>query len=414
MFRSRTISQTFFQLVARMFSTVVNFILIFLVARRFGSDGLGSYNKVFSFIAFFALFVDFGLNSVFIKLTDYKKRFMSLLLLRLFLSLLFLIILQPFLFLLPFNPVNQTGFSLMEKIYIEIIGFSLVLYSFIHSFMAIVQKERVYERTIFPQILFAGVVLSVGMIGYYTNNLLLFFLATIFGLLAQIFGLTRALRLYFNRKADQYQLIFSDIRASIKDLFRKSIPVGATLFLNSLYVRIDVFLLALFRPTADVGVYTLAYKFFEFPLIFSFFIMNALYPQMVQVYKNGIRELQIFIIKRMGWIIGFAFVLTILAYFSAPFIVFIKNDFVGSISVFRVLSLSYPIFFASNLLLWMIIALNRENILPAVYFISLMVNMLLNMIYIPRYGYIASAWITVFTEGLVLVMFSYYTARIRE
>lgn len=411
---SRTILQTIFQFIARIFSTSANFILLLLVARKFGSDGLGSYNKVFSFIAFFVLFVDFGLNSIFIKLPDYRKRFVSLISLRFILSFVLLIILQPLLFVLPYNPVTQTGFSLIEKMYIEIIAFSLILYSFIHSFMAVIQKERIYEKAIIPQIIYAVIVLMTAVAGFQSRSLSLFFVATIVGLVGQIVSLAFLLRFVFLKASRMYTISFANIKPFMTDLLKRSIPIGTTLFLNSLYVRVDVFILALLRPTGDVGVYTLAYKFFEFPLIFSFFIMNSLYPQMVMSYQIGIKNLNVFIKNRMWKMIAFSVLLSIIAFVFAPLITLIKGDFIGSVSAFRILALSYPIFFFSNILLWTIITVNKEKILPLVYLVSLVMNILLNILLIPRYGYIASAWITVFTEGLVLIMFGYYTARVKD
>lgn len=409
--KTRAISQTLFQLIARIFSTFANFVLILLIARKFGSGGLGSYNKVFSFIAFFTLFIDFGLNSIFIKLEDYKKQFITLIVLRLFLSLLLIFVLQFILFFLPYDELTMSGFSFLEKIYIEIISLSFILYSFIYSLMAIVQKERVYERAIIPQVLFSIFLLIIGFIGYESNNFLLFFIATLIGLLVQIISLALSLKSIF-KKDKGYRLLIKNIFIEVKELLVRSIPIGATFFLNSLYVRVDVFILALLKPNSDVGIYTLAYKFFEFPLIFSFFLMNTMYPQMVEANKDGKGTLLSFIKKRYLYILLFSLIITILAYISAPLIGLIKKDFLESINTFRVLLLSYPIFFTSNILLWMIITVNKEKILPFIYGLSLVVNAGLNWIFIPKYSYISASWITIFTEMIVLVSFGLYIIRV--
>jgi len=82
----------------------------------------------------------------------------------------------------------------------------------------------------------------------------------------------------------------------------------------------------------------------------------------------------------------------------------VKPEFSPSILPFRILSFSYPIFFLSNLFLWVIITKNKEKVLPFVYGSSLVLNVFLNLIFIPRYGYNASAAITVFSELFVLLM----------
>ncbi|HLL61372.1 MAG TPA: polysaccharide biosynthesis C-terminal domain-containing protein, partial [Candidatus Nitrosocosmicus sp.] len=53
---------------------------------------------------------------------------------------------------------------------------------------------------------------------------------------------------------------------------------------------------------------------------------------------------------------------------------------------------------------WVIITENKEKWLPIVYLLSLFINVVLNIIYVPKFGYTASALITVLSELIVLVL----------
>jgi O-antigen/teichoic acid export membrane protein len=97
---------------------------------------------------------------------------------------------------------------------------------------------------------------------------------------------------------------------------------------------------------------------------------------------------------------------------SAPVITLVRNDFAACIPVLRVLSLGLPFFFLSSLTMWILIARKKQMLLAFIYGFSMIVNMSLNVLYIPKFGYMAAAWITVASEALVLFMSGFYAIRL--
>jgi O-antigen/teichoic acid export membrane protein len=396
---------TFYQLIGRSLTTFANFIIILLIASSLGGFGLGQYNKVIAFVGIFSLLVDFGLNAVFLKVGTIHE--LSLLvILRLIIASIVFILIQPIIFILPYNKIIGSGFSFQEKIYIEIISLVLFLFAFSHSLNAIFQKYQRFDLTIFPNLVWAIISLSFGIYSFYTRKLFLFFLAMVFGLVGYVVTALVLIRRFLNVETTR-RVVSTDI-LFIKKMFKKSLPLAASLFLNLIYVRADVFILSILKPTIEVGIYTLAYKFFDFPLNLSFFIMGALYPVFLKSKKE---DKKIFYqqIKKSGLIIFiFSFFIFLFSFIGAPLIGLIKQEFYQSILPFRILSFSYPIFFLSNLFLWVIITEGKEKILPFIYGASLILNVVLNLIFIPQFGYNASAVITVFSELFVLTFFTFF------
>jgi O-antigen/teichoic acid export membrane protein len=197
----------------------------------------------------------------------------------------------------------------------------------------------------------------------------------------------------------------------MKGLFWVSAPLGITLLFNLVYFRVDSIILTLTRTTAEVGVYGLAYKIFELPLVIPTFFMNALYPVMLEHTVHGTRYTEseyISVLKKSAGLLFAGSLIVIGAlWIGAPIISFIRTDFVGGTQVLRVLALGLPFFFLSSLTMWTLIAKKKQTLLAVIYFISMIVNVLLNMIFIPRFGYMAAAWITVGSEGFVLAMSGY-------
>jgi O-antigen/teichoic acid export membrane protein len=68
---------------------------------------------------------------------------------------------------------------------------------------------------------------------------------------------------------------------------------------------------------------------------------------------------------------------------------------------FRILLLSLPFFFTTSFLQWTLITLGKQKYLMIVYFFSTLLNIVLNVIFIPQFSYVACATITVVSEGIV-------------
>lgn len=401
---ARLAKNTTYQLIARTLTTLANFVIILLVAKSLGSFGLGQYNKVFAFVGIFSLLVDFGLSATFLKVGKTRRHLFLLIFLRLVIAASIFLLIQPILYLLPYNEATQSGFSRPEKLYIQVVAVVLFLYAVIHSLYSIFQKKERFDLTIWPSFLYGVVALTIAFYSFLNKNLLFFFLATLVALLTQA-GLAYYLIVHFlnlkkgKKRSGQREVQF------IKKLFIKSLPLGTTLFLNVLYVRVDVLILSLLRSTSEVGIYSLAYKFFEFPLNLSHFMMTALYPVFLKLRKKGADEFYPQIKKSTLVIFIFALLATFFAFVLAPLISLIKQEFVLSVLPFRILVFSYPVFFLSNLFLWVTIAENREKILPFVYSLSLTLNLVLNLVFIPQFGYNAAAVVTVVSEFFVLLLF---------
>ena len=54
--------------------------------------------------------------------------------------------------------------------------------------------------------------------------------------------------------------------------------------------------------------------------------------------------------------------------------------------------------------MWILIAARKQHALVYIYGGSMVFNIALNMVFIPQYGYMAAAWITVASEALVLLV----------
>jgi len=54
--------------------------------------------------------------------------------------------------------------------------------------------------------------------------------------------------------------------------------------------------------------------------------------------------------------------------------------------------------------MWILIAKKKQMLLLKIYGISMIINIVLDVLFIPTYGYMAAAWITGICEAIVLAM----------
>ena len=58
--------------------------------------------------------------------------------------------------------------------------------------------------------------------------------------------------------------------------------------------------------------------------------------------------------------------------------------------------------------MWALIALKKHVLLAGIYGGGMILNISLNLFFIPVWGYMAAAWITVVSEGLVLLVSGFF------
>ncbi|KKR34096.1 MAG: Polysaccharide biosynthesis protein, membrane-associated [Candidatus Gottesmanbacteria bacterium GW2011_GWC2_39_8] len=403
--RTRTLvaTNTLAQIVGKFITAGVTFITTILIARYYGVSGYGEFTKITAFIALFYLVSDFGFNAIVLRLISEQPKkenyfFQNLLALRIVFSL-FVTGLAVFVaFFLPFNPVTFTGFTPLSKMGIFIMSFTILTQAIYTTANLIFQKNLRYDKSIIASSIgsIAGLLILLILLFYRTSLLLSLFSFVFGGILMAIVSLylIEALRkLKFETKIDF---------ALWKKIFKETLPLGLTLVFNLIYFRVDTFILTYFRSTFEVGIYGLAYKFFEFPLTIPTFFMNSLYPLLL--VESRIKNQESRIIKKSFHFLLFASLIFVsLCLFLSPLLTLIKPEFSSSVLPFKILSLSLPFFFLSSLFMWILISRGKQKLLMIIYSFTMILNIILNLIFIPTHGYIAAAIITGVSEAVVML-----------
>lgn len=385
------------QLIGKFIGAGTAFVVAFLLARRLGAEGYGDFTKITTFVAPFFLVADFGLNAIFLQKKESSSWWSHLVGLRLAISFILIFFALALLALLPQGTTQ--GYTGFVRLGIILFTPTILFQALVTTANAVFQKALRYDL--------ATVAIAAGSVA--TILLMLPGTAGVWSaILAVLVGtaVTAIVSFVLARRFTKLTGVALTTE-SLRHLFFPAIPLGATLLFNLVYFRADSFILTLVRSTGEVGIYGLAYKVFELPLVVPMFFMNAIYPLMLQEIsdkKEAISKRFMAIFKRsLFFLFLISFLLSLLTFVAAPFLAFIKSDFAASAPALRVLSLGLPFFFLTSLTMWTLIALKKQWTLAVIYGASMLLNILLNLWLIPLYGYMAAAWVTVGSEALVLV-----------
>jgi len=198
-----------------------------------------------------------------------------------------------------------------------------------------------------------------------------------------------------------------------KSLLKKSVPYGLALILNAIYFRIDSMLLLFMKGPEEVGVYGVAMKILEHFAIIPLYFMNSVLPVLTksikeksQKYKDVIRYSFDFLASMSAPLVvgGFILAFPIIFIISTPeFLSDIPNDFYGSDIALKILIFALAFQFLNILFAFILIALDKQTKLLYINAVGVMINISLNFIVIPAYGFRGAALTSVLSELYILI-----------
>lgn len=389
--------QTAWQLVGKVITSLSTIFILSLVSRKYGEQGTGIFTLSLTYLAFFYLLVDFGINAYILPYlkNDASLTERKLLGLRIVLSIVLMLI---SLVILPLLPFSRQEFN--QAIMFGVLS---ILFSGMYiSFNALFQSKLRYDLSIISSSI--GTIATTVLIylfigGDYPVSYLLF--ASMIGWI-----INSLLAAFFAGRYLPSVLPLID-KQFISKTLSSVWPISLTLLFNMIYFRLDTFILTSYKGFAEAGVYNLAYQVFQSALVLPTYIMNSYYPMMVTELSESRRSFFNSLKKVALIMVGLGVAGTVTAFLFSDFIINLIagfKGFSGSPGALKILSLGFPAFFVSSLLMWSLVSLKKYKELMIIYFVGLFLNFILNVIFIPSYSYIASSWITGISEYFILLL----------
>jgi len=388
-------TQTAWQVGGRFFGIIASFIVLGIVTHHYGKEGTGIFTQASTYLAFFFLVADLGLNGYFLpRLQQHPYEANQLFNFRLLWS--GVLILLVFL-LTPLLPFGNSQFNL--AVYLGAI--TILLSSITANTSLIFQAKLRYDLSNLAGVIGAFSMIPVILcLNYLKVPVSFLIIVTIVGwLINNIFSLLLVKKLY-QFKIEKVN--FSFITTTLKYAW----PITLTLLLNTVYFRIDSFILTSAKSFTEVGIYNVAYQVFQNAITIPTFIMNSFYPMMIMLFHENRKKFFYQLKIAAAGLFFLSLIGVVFTYFLSPWIINILAGpgFEGSNESLKVLAFGFPAYFLTALLMWVFVLLGKQKIMFWVYLFGLIFNVITNLIFIPQYSYLAASWITGISEYLILVL----------
>ena len=386
-----------FATLGRIIVNLIGIVIVGLMTRALGPERFGQYNAVFAYLFLFNVLADMGLYTLLVREISREGADESSITSKLFTFRLILIIASSVLaiavaLILPYTSLVRTG--------IAIASLSIICSSLVQVLMGVFQKHLALHwaaitdiATRLVQLLGIFLLISWGRAG-----IIPFIWVVVVAGFVQLF-----LSILFARRLIPFRL-----RIDIpywRSMLGESLPIAVSLIFVLLYFKIDTVMLSLMKPAYDVGVYSVGYKVLEVVIFFPAMYIGLIMPLLSKFANDSEKFKTIF--RRAFLVLAATAIPTVvgLIIFSKPIVGILGGaDFVRDAApALVILSFAVGIIFFGNLGGNAIIALGIQRRGMWIYGAGAVFNIIANLIFIPRYSYLAAAWATVATELLVTV-----------
>jgi O-antigen/teichoic acid export membrane protein len=384
---SRTLRNTALVMVARVFAQVVTLATFMLMNRHLAPSGYGLFTFVVNTTALVTVIIDLGFNTLFqreaARWPKHISRYLSKLLSgRLLFALVALIVLSGIL-----DAKKEASFIAPGFVMMVLASYQSLLRGTLYA----LQRLR-YESIaiVFESVVLLGAV-AVGAFTHQGPAFYLWAYALRYGLDCIYFVLVLTLG------------GFARIRLNLDVVFIinwawRGFPFALTFIITGIYFNIDVPLLTFIKGLTETGYYSSGYKLFSALLFLPQAVLSVLFP-VLSVSKSAHDQ------ERLVWAVGRFFKIlfmlgwpiTVGTWLLAPSFHFLYY-YPQSEPALRILAVGIVFMFVNNAFIGTLNAIDRQSSFTWAALWSMFVNVGLNLMVIPLFGYIGASWATVATE----------------
>jgi O-antigen/teichoic acid export membrane protein len=194
--------------------------------------------------------------------------------------------------------------------------------------------------------------------------------------------------------------------SAIRSMVRQALPFGILLLGFALYYRVDIIMLRWLRDESEVGLYSAAYRFLDTIIVLAASLGGPFFPRLSNLVGRDLQGVRDIIESSWKLLLAIGLPVTVITFFVAyPLMqVLFGNEFVNAGAFLQILIWgSLPILLIS-IPSHALNAADRVWVLAGVFGLSALVNVLANLLLIPRWGATGASLATVACEWLNLVL----------
>ncbi len=416
-------TNTIAQIAGKIITALISILLIKVLTGYLDVAGYGLYSKIYNYLSIFAVIADLGLYTITVReLTRYAddvkmiaKISGNILSLRTLSGILIIFLslsIAPFL----------TGYnSTMALIGIAIVSLFTLAGLINSSLMSYLQATLHTEFSLVANT--CGKMLTFGMILMFsvllfprsiTPDTTVFTVVMLAGLAGNI--VMTGLTWWYANKWQRVRFAWDS--EYIKHILRISLPYWLALFLWVIFFKVDIILLSILEPAdiadTSIALYALPMKIVEVGMMYGTIFLNSLLPVLTTAIEKKDSE-KVAKLTRHAFMLLFAggiaasgflalFAPWVIALISTPEFVTQTVMGYGSVDALRIVGWIFLVYFVSSLYTYILIARWQQQWMMYINAGIAILNIVGNIVFIPMYSFVGSAWVTLVTQILLLIL----------
>lgn len=386
--------------IAQFLTYVIGFFVAIYSARYLGVEGYGILSYALALAGILYLFTEIGLSTLSIREISRNKSLTqkytsNILVIKIGLALITMLI--------TIIIVNILNYPQSTANVIYIIMGSYIVNAITNIFSAISQGYEKMEYLALGSILNSiTMLIGVLLVRYYQLDIVIF---------ASIYLIDNTICLIYWILVSSRKFVLPKLEFDwdfSKKVVKESIPFAITSIFATIAFRIDSVMLSLLSGDIAVGIYTAAYKLMEVMIFIPTVYVTSIYPILSRFHISSKENLKFSFKKSFQYMIILSLPIAVGTTLLANDIINLiyGAEFTASIIALEIVIWAIPLIFFNNVLATSMASINKQRDAMNIIFFAMIFNIIMNLIFIPLYGFKGAAGVTVLTE---LFTFTFYS-----
>jgi O-antigen/teichoic acid export membrane protein len=402
--------------ISRIISLVLLFLAYTQLFRYLGAYNYGQFQFVLSYVTLFGVVIDFGIQQYVIKKIseepkDAKKYFHN------FLAIETVLAFAVYGIMVGIAYYNQYDPLVLKAIMVA--GLGAALHGLTYPFLAVITSFYDLKKTAFLNFLASIINVSVIFAAIY-------FHWSIVGLVTQqIIYAVLAIILYYRfiRRHIGNPEVVKGLRSLdyglVKNIFKAALPFALLVGFSTVYNRIDVILITKMLGYTQTGLYSVAYKLFDLMAFFPAVVSHSLYPLFASLISQGkLSEVRSTLERYLRFMIAVALPIGVGGMILAvPLITLLTGSEFAAPEQIRESARVLSVLVWAPSILFIYIVVNAlvisqlTKFAMAITAANVLINIVGNIILLPRIGIIGAAIMTLVSELAQGIFYFYFVRR---
>lgn len=395
---------SFFSLISIASRLVANVIVFWLIARIYGPENFGIFTFAHTTATILILLADFGFDILLTtelskNISDAKNIFQNIFSYKIIFSLVAFSIMM--LLALFYNSSNDTNTFLI------VFSFFLLFTTLTNfSTAAIRGFEKFSLDSIVSILMNFSLIIFVIVATIYKFNLISIAVIFTFTRLIGFILATKYLRKLIPDLS--YKIAF----AKNSELQKKVLIFGLNLLFTNLVFQQDTLLISFFLGNKAVGIYQAVFKLIVLPLIIPEILNFSLLPVLSRYFENDYSKAMklSYLMNKILYITAFPIALIFYLYpAEIVHLLYGKIRYDESIPILKIFAFNIFIRFVFETFGLMLTTSNRQIIRMYTVIAASIISIVLNIVFLPKYGVIAAAYISLITITFIFSIYTIYS-----